>query len=139
MLNTNSILLIEDDNIDAMTVERSLRDLGSKVSLVRSTNGVEALEYLQNPENEKPCIILLDLNMPKMNGIEFLRIMKTDEKLRRIPVIIFTTSKEEYDIIKSFELSVAGYIIKSFEYQQFLESMRKLHSYWNLCMLPQNV
>ncbi len=139
MLNTKPALLVEDDNIDAMTVERSIRDLGAKVSLVRSCNGEEALEYLRNPKNEKPCIILLDLNMPKMNGTEFLRIMKTDEKLRQIPVIIFTSSKEEYDVIKSFELSVAGYIIKSFEYQQFLESMKKLHAYWNLSLVPQNV
>ncbi|MBN2588976.1 MAG: response regulator [Sedimentisphaerales bacterium] len=139
MLNAKSILLVEDDNIDAMTVQRSLRDLGSKVSLVRSTNGEEALKYLQDSINEKPCIILLDLNMPKMNGIEFLRVMKTDEKLKHIPVIVFTASKEEYDVIKSFELSVAGYIIKSFDYQQFLESMRMLHTYWNLCLLPQNI
>ncbi len=139
MLNAKSILLVEDDNIDAMTVERSIRDLSAKVSLVRSCNGEEALEYLRNPKNEKPHIILLDLNMPKMNGIEFLRIMKTDDKLRQIPVIIFTSSKEEYDVIKSFELSVAGYMIKSFEYQEFLESMKKLTAYWNLSLLPQNV
>ncbi len=139
MLNAKSVLLVEDDNIDAMTVKRSLRDLGSKVTLVRANNGEEALEYLRNPKNEKPCLILLDLNMPKMNGIEFLRVMKTDEILRQIPVVIFTTSKEEFDVIKSFELSVAGYIIKSFEYPQFLDSMKKLHTYWNLCLLPQTV
>ena len=139
MLNAKSVLLVEDDNIDAMTVKRSLNDLGAKVSLARSTNGEEALAYLRDPNNEIPSIILLDLNMPKMNGMEFLKVVKNDEKLRQIPVIVFTTSKEEYDVLKSFEMSIAGYIIKSFDYQQFLESMRMLHSYWNLSLLPQNV
>ena len=139
MLNAKLVLLVEDDYIDAMTVQRSINDLGAKVSLARCTNGEEALEYLQNPNNEIPSIILLDMNMPKMNGLDFLKIIKNDEKLRQIPVIVFTASKEEYDIIKSFELSVAGYIIKSFEYQQFLESMKMLHAYWDLNYLPQNV
>lgn len=139
MLNAKPVLLVEDDNIDAMTVKRALRDIEAKVSLSRAINGEEALEYLRNTENELPRIILLDLNMPKMNGIEFLEIVKTDEQLRRIPVIVFTTSKEEYDVIKSFELSVAGYIIKSFDYKEFLESMRMLHTYWNLSLLPETV
>ena len=137
MLNMKSVLLVEDDNIDAMTVERSFRELDFKVSLARTTNGEEALEYLQNPDNEIPGIILLDLNMPKMNGIEFLKVIKNDDQLKHIPVIIFTTSKEEYDVIKSFELSVAGYIIKSFEYQKFLDSMKMLQNYWDLSLLPQ--
>jgi CheY-like chemotaxis protein len=137
MLNSKPVLLVEDDNIDYMTVKRALRDLDSKVPLVRTTNGEEALEYLNNHNNQMPRIILLDLNMPKMNGREFLKVIKVDEKLKHIPVIVFTASKEEYDVIKSFELSVAGFIIKSFDYQEFLGSMEKLHSYWNLSLLPQ--
>ena len=139
MLNTKPVLLVEDDNVDAMTVKRSLHDLDVKVPLIRSTNGEEALEYLREQNNEMPCIILLDLNMPKMNGIEFLKVIKANEKLKQIPVIVFTTSREEYDVIKSFKLSVAGYIIKTFDYQQFLESMRMFHAYWSLSLLPQKL
>jgi CheY-like chemotaxis protein len=139
MQNTRPVLLVEDDSVDAMTIKRSLQDLESKTMLVRSTNGEEALEYLRNPDNEMPCIILLDLNMPKMNGIEFLKIVKTDNRLKKIPVIVLTTSKEDSDIIESFELSVAGYMIKPVDYRQFVEAMRTLHSYWILSRLPETV
>ena len=136
MINTRPVLLVEDDSIDAMTVKRALLDLGVKTLLVRSTNGEEALQYLRDDTREKPSIILLDLNMPKMNGIEFLRIIKSDEKLKTIPVIVLTTSKEDHDVIDSFELSVAGYMIKPVDYQQFVEAMRTLYSYWTLSRLP---
>lgn len=136
MKNTKPVLLVEDDSIDAMTVKRALQDLEVKTLLVRSTNGEEALQYLRDDANEKPCIILLDLNMPKMNGIEFLRIVKADEKLKTIPVIVLTTSKEDRDVVDSFELSVAGYMIKPVDYQQFVEGMRTLHTYWTLSRLP---
>ena len=136
MKNTKPVLLVEDDSIDALTVKRALQDLGVKTLLIRSTNGEEALQYLRDDANEKPCIILLDLNMPKMNGIEFLRIVKADEKLKTIPVIVLTTSKEDRDVIDSFELSVAGYMIKPVDYQQFVETMRTLQMYWTLSRLP---
>jgi CheY-like chemotaxis protein len=136
MINTRPVLLVEDDSIDAMTVKRALLDLGVKTLLVRSTNGEEALQYLRDDTREKPSIILLDLNMPKMNGIEFLRIIKSDEKLKTIPVIVLTTSKEDHDVIDSFELSVAGYMIKPVDYQQFVEAMRTLYTYWTLSRLP---
>ena len=139
MRYTKPVLLVEDDSVDAMTVKRSLKDLGAKSFLVRSTNGEEALEYLRDVKNEMPCIILLDLNMPKMNGIEFLKIVKADERFKKIPVIILTTSKEDCDILESFELSVAGYMIKPVDYKQFVESMRTLHSYWSLSKLPETV
>ena len=86
-------MLVEDDQVDAMTLRRALRELKVVNDLVHKTNGEEALEYLQNSNNRKPCVIFLDLNMPKMNGIEFLQIAKADSELRRIPVIVFTTSK----------------------------------------------
>jgi CheY-like chemotaxis protein len=139
MRNMRPVLLVEDDSVDAMTVKRSLSDLGSKTLLVSCTNGEEALEYLRNPGNETPCMILLDLNMPKMNGLEFLKVIKVDERLKKIPVIVLTTSKEDCDILDSFELSVAGYMIKPVDYKQFLESMRTLYSYWTLSRLPEIV
>ncbi|MBN1975742.1 MAG: response regulator [Sedimentisphaerales bacterium] len=139
MLNTKPVLLVEDDDVDALTVQRSLRDLGAKVQLVRSTNGEEALEYLRNMNNPIPCIILLDLNMPKMNGIEFLKITGDDERLKNIPVVVFTTTREDCDVIESLKLSITGCIFKSFDYQQFLDSMKALQSYWTMSMLPETV
>ena len=139
MQNMKPVLLVEDDSVDALTVKRSLSDLGAKTPIVHCVNGEEALEYLRNTDNEMPCIVLLDLNMPKMNGIEFLKIIKADEKLKQIPIIVLTTSKEDCDVVESFELSVAGYMIKPVDYKQFLESMRTLHSYWTLSRLPETV
>ncbi len=117
MRDTRPILLAEDDKLDALTVERSLNDLNVVNPLVRVTNGEEALECLRDSSKKKPCVILLDLSMPKMNGIEFLKIIKADEVLKCIPVVVLTTSKEEQDKIESFKLSVAGYIVKAVYYQ----------------------
>jgi CheY-like chemotaxis protein len=136
MQTSEPILLVEDDTVDAMTVKRALKELKAMNDVVHVTNGEEALEYLRDENNEKPCIILLDLNMPKMNGAEFLRIIKVDEELRRIPVVVLTTSKNERDIIESFDLSVAGYMIKPIDYKQFVETIRTIEAYWKLSRVP---
>ena len=130
------ILLVEDDNIDAMTVKRALEDLKIANQLGHTVNGEEALEYLRDKGNQKPCIILLDLNMPKMNGIEFLKIVKVDEELKKIPVIVLTSSKEEQDIVESFKLNVAGYIVKSVDNKKFVEAIKVINLYWVLSELP---
>ena len=135
MKNTRSILLVEDDVVDAMTVKRALNDIKISNTLNTVGNGEEALEFLNKPENEKPGIILLDLNMPKMNGIEFLKVVKNDDSLKRIPVVILTTSKEEQDKIESFNLGVAGYMIKPVDYMQFVETIRTIDLYWTLSEL----
>ena len=136
MKNAKPILLIEDDRVDAMTIKRALRDINVANSLDIAGNGEEALSFLRNEKNEKPSIILLDLNMPKMNGIEFLKIVKQDDLLKRIPVIVLTTSKEEQDRVESFKLGVAGYMIKPVDYLQFVEVMRTINMYWTLSELP---
>ncbi len=136
MRNTRSILLIEDDHVDIMTVERAFSDLKLANRLVQANGGNEALEYLRNEDNEKPCLILLDMNMPKMNGIEFLRILKSNESLKGIPVITLTTSKKTQDIIESFKLGVAGYIVKLVDYKKFVEAVRIIDLYWTLSELP---
>jgi CheY-like chemotaxis protein len=136
MLSSKPILLVEDDNVDAMTVKRAIKDLGSKDTLVRSINGEEALDYLRNETNERPRLILLDLNMPKMNGIEFLRHIKADDLLKRVPVIVLTTSMEDQDILRSFELSIAGYVVKPLDYKKFVEIIRTISQYWTLSQLP---
>ena len=83
MKNLKPILLVEDDSVDAMTVKRALKELNVTNQLVHSIDGEQALEYLKADDNKKPCVILLDLNMPKMNGIEFLQAVKEDEKLKK--------------------------------------------------------
>jgi CheY-like chemotaxis protein len=130
------ILLVEDDQVDVMTVKRALKEINVTNPVVNLENGEEALKYLRDPESEKPCIILLDLNMPIMNGIEFLQVMKHDARLKRIPVVVLTTSEEEQDKINSFDLGVAGYMAKPVDYRQFVEVMRTINAYWTISEVP---
>ena len=138
MRNSKPILLVEDDDVDVMTVERAFKDLKIKNQMVNTANGEEALEYLKNDSNRKPCIILLDLNTPKMNGLEFLKLIKADKTLRKIPVIILTTSSQQQDIVECFKLSVAGYIVKSIDYAKFAKAISTINLYWTLSKLPSN-
>ena len=136
MLNSNQILLVEDDNVDAMTVRRALKDLGAPHTLVQLVNGEQALKYLTDESNKKPSVILLDLNMPRMNGIEFLKIIKADDALKKIPVVVLTTSRSEKDITESFGHGVAGYMVKPADYKKFVETIRTINLYWTLSELP---
>jgi CheY-like chemotaxis protein len=131
-------LLVEDDIVDVMTIRRAMRDLEITSELVPTGDGEEALAYLKNEDNAKPCVILLDLNMPKMNGTEFLRTVKADNMLKKIPVVVLTTSNSERDIIRSFELGAAGYMVKSVDYKKFMEIIRTIDLYWTLSKLPPN-
>jgi CheY-like chemotaxis protein len=136
MTNDKFILLVEDDDIDAKTVQRSLKELHVTNPLVWATNGEEAIALLRDPIHGKPGLILLDLNMPVMNGIEFLQIAKGDEQLRQIPVVVLTTSRLEEDKLASFALSVAGYMVKPMDYAQFIEVVRTVNLYWTLSETP---
>lgn len=136
MKTDRPILLVEDDRIDAMAVKRAFKAIRVANPLVMAENGEAALAWLQDPENPRPCVILLDLNMPRMNGIEFLRIVKADPALRRIPVVVLTTSREEEDKLNSFDLSVAGYMLKPVDYQKFVEVVKTIDLYWTLSELP---
>ena len=136
MRNSKPILLVEDDRVDAMTVKRALKDLKITNRLVHALNGEEALNLLRVGSNGNPCVILLDLNMPKMNGVEFLKVVKADDVLKSIPVVVFTTSQEEQDVDESFRLSVAGYIVKPADYKKFVEAMRAVNLYWTLSEAP---
>lgn len=139
MQSMKPILLVEDDTVDARTVKRALDDLGAATPLIHLTNGEEALRYLRNDQNERPCIILLDLNMPRMNGIEFLRAIKDEENLKTIPVIVLTTSREGRDVLDTFDLSVAGYVVKPVDYKRFVDTIRTIDRYWSLSQLPMEV
>ena len=136
MQKLNPILLVEDDLVDAMTFKRALGDLHIKNPVIHALNGEEALDYLQDESNELPCFIFLDLNMPRMNGIEFLQIEKANPRLKRIPVVVLTTSDNEKDVLDSFELSVAGYMLKPADYRTFVDAIRTVNLYWNMSKLP---
>ncbi len=132
-----SIMLVEDDQVDTMTVRRARKELHVTNPLQHVENGEEALNYLRNPANPQPCLILLDLNMPIMGGIEFLQIAKKDEALKGIPVVVLTTSEEQEDKVESFQLGVAGYMRKPVDYPHFVEMIRTIDAYWTISELPQ--
>jgi DNA-binding NarL/FixJ family response regulator len=132
MQNSKPVLLVEDDNIDAMTVKRAFEDLNIKNPLVHKESGEEALAYLWTKEGKETSVMLLDLNMPKMNGVEFLKIVKGDDELKRIPVVAMTISQKHQDVIESFNLGVAGYMLKDADYKGFVETIRTIILYWTL-------
>ncbi len=131
MRTERPILLVEDDQIDIMTVQRALRDLAVLNALVTAENGEDAIRYLQD-DNNKPGLILLDLNMPVMNGIEFLKVIKSDARLKCIPAVVLTTSTEQRDKYQSYELGIAGYMTKPVDYRKFVDLMRTIDTYWTL-------
>jgi len=131
------IMLVEDDTVDVMTVKRALKDINVANHLIVASDGEEALTYLMDDRNKRPGIILLDLNMPRMNGIEFLTAAKKNGVLKGIPVVVLTTSREDQDKVDSFDLGVAGYMVKPVDYVQFVEVMKTINLYWTLSELPE--
>jgi CheY-like chemotaxis protein len=121
-----------------MTIQRALKELKILNPVVICENGLEALNYLNNLENALPGIILLDINMPKMNGIEFLEHRNKNKTINLIPTVVLTTSKDEQDKVESFNLGVAGYMIKPVDYMQFVEVVKTINLYWTLSELPNN-
>jgi CheY-like chemotaxis protein len=131
------ILLVEDDEVDVMNVKRAFKKNNITNPLTVAGNGIEALEVLrQASDGEGPRIVLLDLNMPRMGGIEFLRAIRADEKLKMLSVFVMTTSNEDKDKVDAYNLNVAGYILKPLSMDQFIEAVSKLNSYWKLCEYP---
>lgn len=136
MKNNRPILLVEDDHVDILTIKRALKEIAVSNPVVTRENGEDALAYLRDPASERPCIILLDLNMPIMNGIEFLHLAKGDEQLKSIPVIVLTTSEEQQDKVNSFNLGVVGYMAKPVDYRRFVDMMRSIDQYWTVSEMP---
>lgn len=137
-----NILLIEDDEVDVMNVKRAFKKYKITNPLYVAGNGIEALAMLRSQDGENPEVpddrrlILLDLNMPKMNGLEFLHEIRQDSELKRTPVIVLTTSDEDKDRIEAYNLNVAGYILKPVTFLRFAETMVALNKYWTLCEMP---
>lgn len=136
--NLINILLVEDDEVDIMNVQRAFKKNNINNPLFIARNGLEAIEMLRAEKIPKPHVIILDINMPKMNGLEFLHELRADEKLRRISVFVMTTSNEDSDKINAYNLNVAGYILKPLSFEKFLNSMSTLNSYWKLCERPSS-
>ena len=137
---TINLLLVDDDEVDVMNVQRAFKKNNITNPLYIAANGLEALRLLRG-QNAAPIppqrrLILLDLNMPKMNGIEFLRELRTDGDLKHIPVIVLTTSNEDSDKVEAYNLNVAGYILKPVTFARFVEAMATLNKYWTLSEIP---
>jgi CheY-like chemotaxis protein len=132
-----NILLVEDDDVDVMNVKRAFDKNHITNPLFVAGNGLEALDKLRSGEvPQGRRIVLLDLNMPKMNGIEFLRELRNDPALAPTPVVVLTTSNNDRDKIDAFNLNVAGYLVKPVTFAEFSDLMVTLNKYWTLVEMP---
>lgn len=130
MTKSLNILLIEDDAIEVMKFNRVLKTLDLNHKIIEANNGEEALTILKVKEFI-PDIIILDLNMPKINGIEFLGVLKEDDYLKYIPAIILTTSNNHKDVLECYKIGIAGYVLKPLKYDDYVERIRKILEYWS--------
>lgn len=128
------ILLVEDEQADAHLIRMAMKEAGLAIDLVHVLDGVEALEYLQQVDEgdiqKRPDLILLDLNMPRMNGLEFLRRVKAHERYRVLPVVIMTTSDSDTDVSAAYSEGAAGFVVKPMDVSTFIDQIRQLQSYW---------
>jgi len=132
-----NILLVEDDEVDVMNVQRAFERNHLTNALYVAGNGLEALELLRGKTIPKERrLILLDLNMPKMNGIEFLEELRADPDLAKTPVVVLTTSNDDQDKIDAYNFNVAGYLLKPVTFSSFCERMATLDKYWALVEMP---
>ena len=132
-----NIFLVEDDDVDVMNVKRAFEQNNIRNPLFIAHDGVEALEKLRSREiPQERRVVLLDLNMPRMNGIEFLREVRNDPALCSMTVVVLTTSKNEQDRIDAYNLNVAGYLVKPVTFASFCEVMVTLNKYWSLVEFP---
>lgn len=132
-----NILLVEDDDVDVMNVRRAFQRAHVSNPLHVAGNGLEALDMLRGdtlPLDRR--LVLLDLNMPRMNGIEFLRAVREDAELRSLPVVVLTTSNDERDKVDAYNLNVAGYLLKPVTFSDFVDLMAALNKYWMLVEMP---
>lgn len=136
MKSKRDLLLVDDDSLDVMTVQRAMKDIHVLNPLRVAVDGVSTLEYLQRCEDKLPALILLDINMPRMDGLTLLGILKKDLKYKSIPVVVLTTSPEERGKQESFRLGAAGYMVKPVDYLKFVEMIRTIDMYWTLSESP---
>ncbi len=138
-----NILLVEDDDVDVMNVQRALTKNNATATLYRAANGIEALAMLRSgshisQNDNSKLLILLDLNMPKMGGLEFLKELRADPVLHKLPVVVLTTSMQDSEIAAAYEYHVAGYIIKPIAFSSFVKKIDALSCYWSMSELPES-
>jgi CheY-like chemotaxis protein len=136
-----NILLVEDDEVDVMNVQRALNKNDTDATLYRAANGLEALAMLRTNSqitttDNSRLLILLDLNMPKMGGLEFLKELRADRNLGKLPVVILTTSMHNSDLATAYQYNVAGYLIKPITFSSFVEMIDVLTRYWSMSEMP---
>src|SRR6185503_11278932 len=132
-----NILLVDDDEVDVMTVQRAFAKANIANKVFIAGNGIEALQLLRTdgvPTARR--LVLLDLNMPRMNGIEFLREIRQDPDLQSLTVVVLTTSNEDRDRVEAYQLNVAGYLLKPVTFHAFADVMATLNKYWTLMEMP---
>ena len=129
------ILLVDDDDVDVMTVRRAFRKVGLTHTIDVASDGLEALEYLRSCER-LPDYVLLDVNMPRMGGLEFLKEVRADPKLHSLSVIMLTTSKADRDVMNAYDLNVSSYIVKPVDYHKFVEAVEILDKFWSINQRP---
>jgi len=145
MLRNIPILLVDDSEMDTERVKRAFEKAGITNPLIVSINGEEALSLLneinhkKEPSDQMPGLILLDLNMPIMDGFEFLEKLRADKNLRYLPVVVLTTSTSPKEIMSAYEKNVAGYIIKPVRFSDFVEAMKEIENYWCRSTTPDEV
>jgi two-component system, response regulator len=130
-MKTKIILLVEDNPDDVQLTRHALQKNNISNELVVAGDGVEALEILRRSA-ETPALILLDLKLPKMNGLEVLQAIRADARLRLLPVVMLTSSKEDQDVVKSYTNGANSYVRKPVDFEQFNEAVRQLGLYWLL-------
>ncbi len=124
------ILLVEDNIIEILKVKRAIENLGMNHEVLEAENGEIALDSIKQ-EEINPDIVLLDLNMPKMNGLEFLAIVRNDESMRHLPIIILSTSNNNRDLMEAYKLGVSGYILKPLKYDDYVKKIEYTLQYWS--------
>lgn len=132
MLNDKAILLVEDNPDDIELALHAFRSNNIVNEVVVKTNGKDALDFLFAGGEPLPGVVLLDLNLPKLSGIDVLREIRAHERTRMVPVVIMTTSREERDVLTSYKLHANSYVVKPVDFQQFTDSVRQLGMYWLL-------
>jgi CheY-like chemotaxis protein len=132
-----NILLVDDDEVDVMTVKRAFSRANITNKVYVATDGIEALSMLRS-DGIPPArrLVLLDLNMPRMSGIELLREIRADPALHAITVVVLTTSNEDRDRVEAYQLNVAGYLLKPVTFHAFADVMSTLNKYWTLMEMP---
>ncbi|CAM2065028.1 Response regulator [Sulfidibacter corallicola] len=135
-----TILLVEDSPEDLRILRRALKRAGMDFPILHFEQGEDALRFLQrqSPAEDRPSLIMLDVNLPGIDGLEILRLLKADDRLQQIPVIMLTTTVDEHEVLECYRLGANSFIRKPLEFDQFVEQMRRMHAFWfGLATLPQ--